>query len=190
MLRRGLATCPPCKVFLFRHEVRASVVYFYFLLRFTAVLSQWDFSHGKFGSLFLVGKPASTESRYPTYCACWVFYCLHNPPNSDMDYRIFNVHTDVNACDYTLGCTDTHKRVCTESWLGEKSHAAPGNGTCVSSVPVWCSNQLSCIPILGTKSLFDTGCFVEKQWVYRDLRLCPTYEVLFQDVKWKSCVDA
>ena len=24
-----------------------------------------------------------------------------------MDYRIFNVHTDVNACDCTQGCTDT-----------------------------------------------------------------------------------
>ena len=24
-----------------------------------------------------------------------------------MDYRIFNVHTDVNACDCTRGCTDT-----------------------------------------------------------------------------------
>ena len=51
------------------------------------------------------GKPAATESRYPTYDACWVFYCFHNPPNSDMDYRIFNVRTDVNACDYARGCT-------------------------------------------------------------------------------------
>ena len=24
-----------------------------------------------------------------------------------MDYGIFNVQTDVNACDYTRGCTDT-----------------------------------------------------------------------------------
>ena len=24
-----------------------------------------------------------------------------------MDYRIFNVRTDVNACGYTRGCTDT-----------------------------------------------------------------------------------
>ena len=27
------------------------------------------------------------------FSACWVFSCLHNPPNSDMDYRIFNVRT-------------------------------------------------------------------------------------------------
>ena len=25
--------------------------------------------------------------------ACWVFSCFRNPPNSDMDYRIFNVRT-------------------------------------------------------------------------------------------------
>ena len=33
----------------------------------------------------------------------------------------FNVRTDVNECDRTRGCTDTRKRVCTESWLWEKS---------------------------------------------------------------------
>ena len=26
-------------------------------------------------------------------CICWLFLCFHNPPNSDMDYRIFNVST-------------------------------------------------------------------------------------------------
>ena len=61
------------------------------------------------------GKPAATESRYPTYCACWVYQCFRIPLNSDMDYRIFNVRTDVNAYDCTLGCADTRKRVFTES---------------------------------------------------------------------------
>ena len=32
---------------------------------------------------------------------------LHNPSNSDIDYRIFNVSTDVTACGCTRGCTDT-----------------------------------------------------------------------------------
>ena len=36
-----------------------------------------------------------------------VFQYFHNPPNSDMDYGIFNVRTDVNACDCIRGCTDT-----------------------------------------------------------------------------------
>ena len=30
---------------------------------------------------FLRGKPAATESCYPTYGACWVFQCFHDPPN-------------------------------------------------------------------------------------------------------------
>ena len=33
-----------------------------------------------------------------------------------MDYMIFNVYTDVNACDdCTQKCADTVRRVCTES---------------------------------------------------------------------------
>ena len=35
------------------------------------------------------------------------FTCFNIPPNSDMDYRVFNVHTDVNAYDCTRGYTDT-----------------------------------------------------------------------------------
>ena len=51
------------------------------------------------------GKQAATVTL--PYGACWVFYCFHNPPNSDMDYEIFNVRIDVNACDCTQGCMDT-----------------------------------------------------------------------------------
>ena len=47
------------------------------------------------------GKPAARELRDPTYGAWWVFKCFHNPPNSNMDYWIFNVRTDVNAYDCT-----------------------------------------------------------------------------------------
>ena len=50
------------------------------------------------------GKPAATELHYPAYGACWVFLCFHNPPNSDMDCRIFNRGTDVSACNCTEGC--------------------------------------------------------------------------------------
>ena len=55
-------------------------------------------------------KPAATESRYSTYDAWWVFQrCFHNPPTSDtdIDYGICNVRTDVNACDCTQECTNT-----------------------------------------------------------------------------------
>ena len=36
-----------------------------------------------------------------------VFVCFHKPPNFDRDYRIFNAHTDVDACDYTRASLDT-----------------------------------------------------------------------------------
>ena len=76
---------------------------------FTTVLSQWDFSHGKFGSLSPGKASCDRVPHFPTYGACWMFYCFHNPPNSDMDYGIFNVRTDVNACNCTR-CVRTHVR--------------------------------------------------------------------------------
>ena len=33
-----------------------------------------------------------------------MFACFHNPLNSDMDYRIFTMHTGVIACNCTKGC--------------------------------------------------------------------------------------
>ena len=36
-----------------------------------------------------------------------MFQWFHSPPNSDQDYRIFNMRTDVNACDCLRRCTDT-----------------------------------------------------------------------------------
>ena len=48
------------------------------------------FPMGKSGC-FLRGKLAATESCYPTYGACCVFQRFHKLPNSDVDYRIFNV---------------------------------------------------------------------------------------------------
>ena len=35
-------------------------------------------------------------------------------------FAIFNVHTDVDACDFTRGLYGHRKRVCTGSWLWEK----------------------------------------------------------------------
>ena len=86
----------------------------------TTMLSHWDFSHGEFG-LLSPGKPAATEPRYPSYSAYCVFSCFRNPRNTDMDHWIFNLRTDVKVCDCTRGCSNTRKRVCTESWQGENS---------------------------------------------------------------------
>ena len=53
-----------------------------------------------------MGKPVATKSRYPAYVLSRVFQCFYNPPNSDMDYGIFNVRTDINAYDCIWGFTD------------------------------------------------------------------------------------
>ena len=54
------------------------------------------------------GESQLQQSRatQPTeHAGCFCVYI--NPPKSDMDYRIFNMRTDVNACGCTQGCTDT-----------------------------------------------------------------------------------
>ena len=99
-----------------------------------------------------------------------------------MDYRIFNVRTDINACDCTRGCMDTRKR--RFHWkftLLEKSLAAPGNRTCVSGVTVRCCNQLSCIPtprITGARRICDTS---------QRIRL--SVDTWAQQIFWGSCED-
>ena len=55
----------------------------------------------------------SRATQPGVHAGCFSVSMIH--ANSDMDYGIFNVRTDVNARDGTLGCTDTRKRVYTES---------------------------------------------------------------------------
>ena len=42
--------------------------------------------------------PCHIRVAFPGVCLCF-----HNPPNSDMDFKVFNVCTDVNVCDCTRG---------------------------------------------------------------------------------------
>ena len=75
-------------------------------LLFTTVLSQWDFSHGKF-RLLSPGKAHCDRVAPPNVrCMLGVLVFLQSP-NSGMDYRILIVHTAVNACNCTWGCTNT-----------------------------------------------------------------------------------
>ena len=116
------------------------VCVFFFVL--TIVLSYWDFFHGRFRMLS-PGKasPAVTVVLPNLKCLLGI-YIFHNPQNSDL--------WDARRCL----CMRLHiriyrhrKRVCAENWLGEKSRAALGNWTCISSVPVQ-HYQLSYIPIM------------------------------------------
>ena len=56
--------------------------------------------------IFLWPQSTGWLSSAP-FSACWVFSCFHNPPNSDMDYRIFNIS---HACvhDHSYVCAYTH----------------------------------------------------------------------------------
>ena len=81
---------------------------FFLLIFFQLFCPKWDFSHGKFGWLS-PGKASCDRVKLP-YLRCILGVLeFHNPPKSEMDYMIFNVDTDVNACDCTRGCTDTGK---------------------------------------------------------------------------------
>ena len=71
-------------------------------------------------------------------------------------FSIFNTHTDVDACNYTWGLCKCRKRICTESWLVQKSLAAPpGNRTCVSLVPgFWVWHCTSSLPTQASSFFF------------------------------------
>ena len=93
--------------------------FFFFFWGGSTVLFLLDFSYGKF-RLLSTGKASQLRQSHatqPKVHAYWVFSCFHNPPNSDTDYRIFNMRTDVNADNYTRVCTDTVR----ESALWEKN---------------------------------------------------------------------
>ena len=91
-------------------------------------------------------SPRGKLSRYPNYDTCLVFWCLHNPPNSDMNYRIFNVHIDVNACDCTRGCTDTVRESALKADYGRKIPCRTGESNLRQRRTGPMLYQLSCIP--------------------------------------------
>ena len=59
----------------------------------------------------------------------------------DVDYRIFNVRRDVNACDCTRGCTDIKNESALKVDSGKKIPGRTGNQTYVSGVTVRCSTN-------------------------------------------------
>ena len=54
---------------------------------------------GKFRPPYLGKATAAARATLPNPAgACWVFSCFRNPPNSDMDYRIFYMRTRSFLC--------------------------------------------------------------------------------------------
>ena len=61
---------------------------------------------GKFGPPDPGKATAAARAALPSpTSACWVFLCFRNPPDSDMDYRIFNV------CMWSFLCVHVHTGV-------------------------------------------------------------------------------
>ena len=82
---------------------------------------------GKFGPPYL-GKAksitAAARAAVPNPAsACWVFSCFRNPPNYDIDYRIFNERTRSFVCVriHTRGWAH-RQRVSTAFLTRKKSH--------------------------------------------------------------------
>ena len=99
------------------------------LLLFRTVLSQWDFSHRRFG-LLSPGK-ASTQPMVRAGC-----------------FRIFNVRTIVNACDCTRGCTDTVRESALKVDSGRKISCRTGESNLRQRRASPMLSQLSYIPAL------------------------------------------
>ena len=53
-----------------------------------------------------------------------------------MDYRIFNVHIDVNACDCTRECRATVRKSALKVDSGRNGIDTLENQTCVGNMPV------------------------------------------------------
>ena len=110
---------------LILHHQPSTVLHFdVFLFKFffffvTTVVSQWDFTHGKF-RLPSPGKAScdSCTTQPTVHSGCFSVPIIH---------RTLTWTTGSLTCAQMLmqaithGVTDTHKRVCTESWLWEKN---------------------------------------------------------------------
>ena len=67
-----------------------------------------------FTSTQLQPRDAKRQLSYNLFSACWVFSCFRNPPNSEMEYGIFNVRTcSFMCCAYTHGGWAHRQRVST-----------------------------------------------------------------------------
>ena len=77
-------------------------------------------AHGKFRSPYLGKATAVAKAMLPIpTCVCSTFICIPTVVWLPI-LGIFNVYTDVNACDCIQGLCGHCKRICTEKWLGEK----------------------------------------------------------------------
>ena len=76
--------------------------------------------HGKFGSPYLGKAQQPQEQRYPFLSGCAAFSCVQTTVWLPV-FGVFNVRTDVDACDGTQGgCTDTVRESAPEADSGKE----------------------------------------------------------------------
>ena len=89
-----------------------------FFIHFITLLIPWGKCRPPYLGMATVYSSRKSSANQ-SYSACWVFTCFCNPPNSDMDYRIFNVRTWSFLCvriHMRVGHTDRKSARC--FWLG------------------------------------------------------------------------
>ena len=133
---------------------------------FSSILALQLSLAGNSGRLNWLRLQQPQEQRYPLLTVPAVCSFAQTKVYLSM-LGIFNVHTDVNACDFTRGYTDTIResalKVYTER---KKSLAAPGNRTCFGGLPIrrstnWATSPphsaavcpLSRVPTFGHQNL-------------------------------------
>ena len=130
------------------------------------------------------GESQLGQSRYPAYDTCWVCLCFYNPPNSDMDYRIFNVRTDVNACDCARGCTDTVRESALNVDSGRKIPCRTGESNLRQRRAGPKAYQLSYIPTCWTQ----LACEEENTVLFGGYLCRMTHNCIVEQHKEISCV--
>ena len=77
--------------------------------------------------LIVLERPQSSSLLFLSLMVRAGYVCVcHDPPNSDIENRIFIVRTDVNACDCTQGCTDTERESALKADPGKKISCRTG----------------------------------------------------------------
>ena len=133
-------------------------------------LTQHIHSHGSHAFTHTLILTQFAPAQLLFFSACWVVSCFHNPPNHDMDYRIFIIHAYVSIL--VSVCWAYWQRVGTTFWLGKtltnftcapdgiwpldlKADALPIEPPCMSPLSTWQCKSISCVKLMNHNIIVD-----------------------------------
>jgi len=116
------------------------ILFSFFFLFYHFVVPCW-----KFGSPYPGNAQQLLEQRYAFLSVCAVFSCVRTMVWLPV-FGIFNVCTDVDACDCTRGLCGHRERVCTESWLLWEINPLQDQGLEPAPVINFCIRSTHCGP--------------------------------------------